>query len=271
MKYELFRPPVDAVTVEEKLYSPLTRWVILNKPRGPKSVVVGVNGPQGAGKSTLCRELVSRLSHAGAIAVSLSLDDFYLTRKQQVQLAKQNASNPYLQNRGYPGTHDVNLANAVLNRLVSRETGLSVPTYDKSAFGGKGDRASEASWLKVSKAPDFIFFEGWMVGFKPAVLNVTSELAEINKRLEAYLPLWQKFDEFIFLDPVEENFVVNWRIEAEEKMRASGKAGMSREETEIYVRTFLPAYQMYLPELRESAPASRSALRVRVAQDRSPL
>lgn len=273
MSYELFHPPLHSSTPAEKLYAPLTRWVILNKPRGPKTVVVGVNGPQGAGKSTLCRELVMRLAAAGAKAISISIDDFYLTRKEQIALAQSNSENPYLQSRGFPGTHDVALAVKVLSALATRKTGFSIPVYDKSAFEGNGDRAVETEWTRVEKAPDFVFLEGWMVGFKSVGRENTqdSSLAVIDKNLESYAPLWKMFDEFIFLDPLDENFVVDWRIEAEEKMKTSGKSGMSRDEVEKYVRTFLPAYQTYLPKLRESPPEIKTALRVRVAQSRDPL
>lgn len=47
-----------------------------------------------------------------------------------------------------------------------REALLRVPRYDKSARGGKGDRAPEAEWSVVSTPPDIVLLEGWMLGFE---------------------------------------------------------------------------------------------------------
>lgn len=46
------------------------------------------------------------------------------------------------------------------------EAVVCVPRYDKSARGGKGDRAPEAEWSVVSKPPDVVLLEGWMLGFE---------------------------------------------------------------------------------------------------------
>lgn len=47
---------------------------------------------------------------------------------------------------------------------------MKIPSYDKSAFDGKGDRAPEETWLEVnsagSKAIEVVIFEGWCVGFQ---------------------------------------------------------------------------------------------------------
>lgn len=46
------------------------------------------------------------------------------------------------------------------------EAFVRVPRYDKSARGGRGDRAPEAEWSVVSKPPDVVLLEGWMLGFE---------------------------------------------------------------------------------------------------------
>ncbi|MEQ1877345.1 MAG: hypothetical protein ABL958_11935 [Bdellovibrionia bacterium] len=270
MNYEAFQPPGGS-TFAEKLYQPLTEWILLKRPRGPRTVIVGVNGPQGAGKSTLCRELVGRLTTAGANAISISIDDFYLTRKEQEALAAANPENKYWQQRGYPGTHDLKLALSTFRKFLRRERGFKIPTYDKSAFEGRGDRAPEDTWTEIKKAPDFVFLEGWFTGFMAlGPSHPKPDLVQVDARLIGYEELWSFFDLFIFLDPLEHQFVIDWRIEAEKNMKAAGKSGMSREEAEKYVRLFLPAYEAYLPGLRLQAPNVRAALRVRIAKDRSP-
>eukprot|EP00983_Pelagomonas_calceolata_P098608 1158369-Pelagomonas_calceolata.AAC.13 len=39
--------------------------------------------------------------------------------------------------------------------------------YDKSANGGRGDRADPSTWPKVNGPVDIVLFEGWMSGFSP--------------------------------------------------------------------------------------------------------
>jgi D-glycerate 3-kinase len=41
--------------------------------------VIGISAPQGSGKSTLVEQLEVLFEHAGATAVGVSIDDFYLT------------------------------------------------------------------------------------------------------------------------------------------------------------------------------------------------
>lgn len=99
----------------------------------------------------------------------LSIDDFYLSYQQQKQLAAEKPSNPLIQHRGQPSTHDLSLCASVLSSLRSkRET--HIPAYDKSAFHGKGDRISEEEWVIVNKYEDepieVVIFEGWCVGFR---------------------------------------------------------------------------------------------------------
>ncbi len=73
---------------------------------------------------------------------SISIDDFYLRQPEQIALARKYSRNPYLQHRGYPGTHDVGLGVRVLKELRKLAEGQSmkVPGYDRSARQGLGDR-----------------------------------------------------------------------------------------------------------------------------------
>ncbi len=96
------------------VYFPLAQW--LNQLHRNGRRLIGINGAQGSGKSTLCRLLALLLERGFSKSVAvLSLDDFYLTRDQREALAKQ--IHPLLQTRGVPGTHDVALAIATLDAL----------------------------------------------------------------------------------------------------------------------------------------------------------
>ena len=74
-----------------------------------KPLIIGINGSQGSGKSTLADYLCTMLNERYQLrCVSLSLDDFYLTKLERQQLASQ--VHPLLETRGVPGTHDIPLA-----------------------------------------------------------------------------------------------------------------------------------------------------------------
>src|ERR1044072_2769334 len=121
----------------------------LMKASGERTDFIGICGPQGAGKSTLTKHLCSMAAEKNLKTVSISIDDFYLTRAEQIQLSERHPNNPYLQQRGYPGTHDVELGVQVLDDLkAGRPT--KIPRYDKSAALGKGDRAAPSDWLEVN-------------------------------------------------------------------------------------------------------------------------
>ena len=99
----------------------------------------------------------------------LHLDDFYLTHDEQLVLARRHPGNRFLQHRGHPGTHDVALGVSVLTALRTLRAGSSprVPGYDRSAFGGTGDRLPESDWREVVGPLDLVVLEGWMLGFMP--------------------------------------------------------------------------------------------------------
>ena len=104
--------------------------------------MLGIQGPQGCGKTTLASALVDAFGGVGLRSVAVSIDDFDLTHAEQLALGERHKANPYLLYRGYPGTHDVGLALAyrAIVRLRPGEEAL-VPVYVKSAHGGRGDRA----------------------------------------------------------------------------------------------------------------------------------
>ena len=99
----------------------------------------------------------------------LSIDDFYLCRKDQLQLAASLPDNPLVQHRGQPSTHDHDLAISVLSSLRARQE-TSIPSYDKSAFDGKGDRVPQDKWAEVNgegQPPvELVILEGWCLGFR---------------------------------------------------------------------------------------------------------
>ena len=216
--------------------------------------LIGIQAPQGAGKTTLVRYLLDQLPALGLRGTGVSIDDFYLTRDEQLRLAAAHPGNPYLEHRGYPGTHDVDLGESTLVALRalasannSAPAGVQVPVYDKSAHGGRGDRAPEATWRHVSGPLDIVFVEGWMLGFSPVPEAALSDqlLVPPNRALAAYDRWHRLLDAFVVLRATDPRFVLRWRVEAEEAMRASGRPALDRAAIEDYIRRFLPAYATY--------------------------
>lgn len=249
-------------------------WIreLLQSNKAP--FLLGINGPQGAGKSTLAAAIKEKLATEGVQTAVLSIDDFYLTREQQVELANQHPENPYLQQRGYPGTHDVSLGTEVLLKLKNspRDSVVVLPCYDKSAHQGRGDRRPRAEWPEVVN-PHLIIFEGWMLGFTPvAAERLPNRYFDVvNHKLAAYKAWHELLDGFLQLKPDDYRHVLTWRVEAEEKMKNSGKAGMSKEEVSRYIGLFLPAYETYLPGLDTCPPVKTNRLVVNIGRARLSL
>ena len=73
--------------------------------RSEPPFIVGLNGVQGVGKTTLVRALAARLREEEDLETLVcSIDDFYLTHADQRALAAAHPDNPLVQVRGEPGT-----------------------------------------------------------------------------------------------------------------------------------------------------------------------
>ncbi len=240
-----------------------------------RPLVLGVSGPQGCGKSTLARELTASWEAKGKRAVALSIDDVYLTRAEQVALSAAHPTLGCYAFRGYPGTHDVALGASTLDALSSLEHGQSVPLprYDKTAHGGKGDRAPHDAWPIVEGPLDLIVFEGWCLGFTPCD-GATAENAKLaipNAALATHAAWHARLHAFVHLDAASPDFVVRWRMQAEAERRDAGLGALSDADAEAYVRAFLPAYASWIPGLRAAAPIAGPSLRIRIDEARAPL
>lgn len=78
----------------------------LGAHRTSRPLVVGLNGVQGVGKTTLVTALAAALNAAGIRTLTCSIDDFYLRHEDQLALAREHPNNALLQHRGEPGTGD---------------------------------------------------------------------------------------------------------------------------------------------------------------------
>lgn len=76
------------------------------KTHPTRPFIIGLNGIQGAGKTTLVNTLYEILTRDhGLETLVLSIDDLYLTRADQEKLARENEGNKLVQYRGEPGIY----------------------------------------------------------------------------------------------------------------------------------------------------------------------
>lgn len=283
------RGAMDA-TQEHRVYQyylPVAMWILgqleAHRASGAgRPLVVGISAPQGCGKTTIVECLTATFKALGIASASVSIDDFYLTRAEQVALAARDPDNPLLQLRGNAGSHDVALGTRTLDALrglTSAGDEARIPRYDKSSFSGKGDRCPEEDWESVRGPLDVVLFEGWMLGFTAVGAErasaVSPSLVEVDRHLAAYREAWDsRVDAWVVVQVGSPEWVFEWRLQAEHRMRATGKAGMTDQEVRDFCERFQPAYRLYLPGLYEKGPTTASSgklLRLRIGQDRTLL
>src|SRR6187402_352808 len=98
----------DAITLAERVLARFAAPIA----HASSPFILGISGLQGSGKSTLAASLIEAAKERGWSAVSLSLDDVYLTRAEREALGRQ--VHPLLRTRGVPGTHDLTLLASTL-------------------------------------------------------------------------------------------------------------------------------------------------------------
>ena len=258
----------------EKLWLPTAIDLAIVRNKLDRTLVRGILGGQGTGKTTLCIVLKFILEYFGFTVATLSIDDLYLTYAQRQDLQQQD---PRLIWRGPPGTHNVDLGLKVIEQCLQQDNSRQIlmPRFDKSAFNGAGDRTSP----EAIDQPDILLFEGWFVGVQPvtedrfsnppAPITTPEDIQfakDNNQRLKAYLPLWNKLDSLIVLCPEDYRLSKQWRKEAEHKMIATGKTGMSDEECDRFVEYFWKALH---PELFIEPLIKTADLVVEIKSDRT--
>lgn len=173
--------PADYAEIVETHWKPLaTRIARLPASRAP--LVIGINGAQGSGKSTLCKFLEVLLAKRQIRAVTLSLDDLYLTKAERQQLADE--VHPLFVTRGVPGTHAIGMGLAILEDMLAGRP-LTLPRFDKA----RDDRAEHGE--KITGPVDVLLLEGWCVGAKPQDAEALAEPVNDLEREEDPNGLWR--------------------------------------------------------------------------------
>jgi alanine-glyoxylate transaminase/serine-glyoxylate transaminase/serine-pyruvate transaminase len=248
------------------VYLPLAAWVRQQKDDAP--LVLGVNGAQGSGKSTLCDFLRLVLSEAyGYRVAGFSIDDLYKTRAERERLAQE--VHPLLITRGVPGTHDVDLGLATIRALKSATPHAltPLPVFDKA----RDDRRPSLEWLQFRGRPDIVIFEGWCVGTAPqsdeALARPVNELEQnedadgawrryVNAQLQGeYAELFGELDRLILLKVPGMESVFEWRGLQEQKLaETTAPNGEHRLMDAAALRRFIMHYERLTRHTLEEMP-----------------
>lgn len=245
-----FRATLEALQATEGLpaqwlddalqhFAPLAMEIARRRQGHQGLLVVGINGAQGTGKTTLAHALSLMLEHDLNLNTAvLSLDDFYLTRQERLQLA--DCVHPLLATRGVPGTHDITLALQTLDMLAAGEAPTSLPRFDKSI----DDRAAQSAWPVTKPSCDIVILEGWCLGLQAETDQALAlpvnelEAAEdadaswrrfVNQKLDTeYQQLFARADMLIMLKAPSFDKVFEWRCLQEEKLAQRSNSEQER-------------------------------------------
>ena len=208
---------------------PVSFW-IAKKVNKKKTLMIGLAGGQGSGKTTISSILTLILQKYFKLNVfKVSIDDFYKTRKDRKLLSKNK--HPLLMTRGVPGTHDIELMLKFFKKVKSKNFKyLEVPKFNKAI----DDRCKKSLWYKLKSKPDVVIFEGWCVGAraqKASQLKKPINLLEkvydqktkwrfhVNKQLKTkYKTLFKQLDGLLYLKAKNFNLLRNWRLKQERKL-----------------------------------------------------
>lgn len=229
---------------------PLAARLSRDAARCGRTIVVGLQGAQGSGKTTLARTTKLLLDGLfGGRCVAISIDDFYLRKVERERLATE--THPLFRTRGVPGTHDVPLALATLDGLAGlgpRAT-MRLPAFDTAV----DDRLPEDRSPIVEGPIGVVLLEGWCVGVRPMPVETLERPVNALEREEdpdgrwratirdalagPYRALFARLDRLVVLEAPSFEVVLGWRREQERALRlARGPdAGMDDEALERFV------------------------------------
>ena len=226
------RLPTEFSQIVELIYLPLVTQILHKKSDAP--LFISVNGAQGTGKSTLTHFLKHLIEAQTAFSVAeFSLDDFYSTRAEREKLAE--TIHPLLQTRGVPGTHDLNLIENTLTKLLEGHS-CTIPRFNKAM----DERYGEEHWTSCDKKTDIILFEGWC---NHSPVQNDEELSTAINKLESNEDpegIWRHYaneqlkiyhqrifnhaDMSIILKAPDFEKIFEWRSLQEEKLRQKTKS-----------------------------------------------
>ncbi|MDX2319386.1 MAG: hypothetical protein QNK26_02180 [Moritella sp.] len=255
----------DYLTHASDNFSPALESIVSHQKQAKQTFLVGINGCQGSGKSTLADYLGTRLSSEFDLNVAvLSLDDFYYSKQQRNELANQ--IHPLLRTRGVPGTHDMTLANATLEKLCTGATAndpVLLPRFNKFT----DNPYPKSQWPIVDRPIDVIILEGWCLGVQPQLMKdliypINKLEAEkdrygiwrsyVNQQLKQnYQGLYQRIDLWLMLKAPSFDSVQAWRLEQESKRQQRRISEDNTQQETFMTSTEVRAFTAYFQRITE--------------------
>ncbi len=246
------RLPDSYRTTALKWFTPLAEEIMSHQKSAEKPFFVGVNGCQGSGKSTLCDFLVHYFTSKNLTAVTVSLDDFYLSKQQRLSLAE--SVHPLLKTRGVPGTHDTKLARDTFIAL-GNDGSVALPRFNKAI----DDPFPADEWPVIQAPVDIVLMEGWCWGVDAQDDEALSTPANSLEAEEDADGIWRKFvndkiasdyeslydvmQYWVMLKGPSFEHVYQWRCEQEHKLAMkTGQTGNGIM-TDAQILRFIQHYQ----------------------------
>ena len=116
----------------KKIYIPISFWIENKYKKKGETLILGLSGGQGSGKTTVTGilKIILKKSFKRRIHVS-SIDDFYKTLEDRNKIS--NKIHPLLKTRGVPGTHDINLVKNFFNIVRKKKfKKIKLPKFEKA-------------------------------------------------------------------------------------------------------------------------------------------
>jgi D-glycerate 3-kinase len=222
--------PSSYISIAELFFIPLASEVKQLSLNIKKPLMIGINGCQGSGKSTLVDFLAAYLSEQYQLkTVTLSIDDFYYDRAKRTELAQD--VHTLLATRGVPGTHDSQLLKSTLVHLKEGKP-TAIPRFNKAT----DEPLPENEWTYIENPVDVVLVEGWCWGIPPqqsfALSKPINDLEKykdqsyvwreyVNKQLrDHYLPLYDYMHKWVMLKAPSFGQVLTWRWQQEQMLAA---------------------------------------------------
>ena len=215
----------------KKIYIPISFWINNKCKKKGKTLILGLSGSQGSGKTTVTGilQIILKKFFKKNIYI-ISIDDFYKTLRDRNRMSQQKHS--LFKTRGVPGTHDINLIkNFFISVKRKKFKKIKLPKFNKSI----DDRSKKNYWHNINKRPEIIILEGWCVGAKPQIISSLRKPVNILERHEDKDLIWRKYaneklkkeykevfamiDYFIFMKVPNFKVVFKWRLLQESKLR----------------------------------------------------
>ena len=272
--------PESATPLLDLLHLPFVESLQQWHQRKSAPVVVGLQGCQGAGKSTLCELVVPLARDLFDLKVAIvALDDVYLPLQQRQQLAQQR--HPLWITRGVPGTHDTELACEIIGALADPAGATAtIPHFDK----GIDDRLPTTQSSRVTGPYDVVIFEGWCTGLGAcAEFDWETPINDLEKTEDGdmvwrqrireqlagpYQQLFGLFDHLAILKVPSWQTVSLWRGQQEARLRADRGHDASRSMDAAALQRFLDHYERLTRWTIETLPAVADFV-ADIAEDRS--